>query len=97
MPHIPRPSRLCPHLTARSASSSFPYRRHRPHLTALSFSPQQKNAAPLDFSPPAPYINRQDTSKGADMEIEYIYPDPKDDRDLDAQLKKCKRKTRSDA
>ena len=31
------------------------------------------------------------------MEIEYIYPAPKDDRDLDAQLKKCKRKTRSDA
>lgn len=51
----------------------------------------KKNAAPLDFFPPAPYINRQDTSKGADMEIEYIYPDPKDDRDLDAQLKKMQK------
>ena len=25
------------------------------------------------------------------MEIEYIYPDPKDDRDLDAQLKKMQK------
>ena len=55
------------------------------------FPRSKKNAAPLDFSPPAPYINRQDTSKGADMEIEYIYPDPKDDRDLDAQLKKMQK------